>query len=361
MISLTGRMPTLPCTPLPPRDPFSSLGVLGCLPPELMLNMIAQMDFLSIVRFSQVSVQANAYVRSCHEFRSFLGSVPEAVKALCRLGILSLHSVANLYGALRAEECAICGESGPFLFLPTCQRCCDWCRKHHPSLQLIYRGQAVKYFGLSQQEAASLPIVHVRRAMVHGGAGPDHGGGWTIHGRAVVAQMARNLALSVHGSEAEVERAVMAQCITPSARAAGQYWTTAHRVRPRFDWLSVGTHRQDAHVPSHVPLGMAFDEYGTMATMVAPTLTKDGTLEHARWCQGCVSTRDSFRAWRHKKLVNAALMDSMKAYIPAEYRTDEYDPWEVMFGLPNRAWSRESFAQHVRGCPGAQRLLQNGS
>lgn len=58
MVYMTGRMPKLPSIPLQLRV-SSSLGHLCRLPPELMLNLIAQMDFLAIVRFSQVSVQAN--------------------------------------------------------------------------------------------------------------------------------------------------------------------------------------------------------------------------------------------------------------------------------------------------------------
>ncbi|KAK8113443.1 hypothetical protein PG984_013969 [Apiospora sp. TS-2023a] len=167
MISMDGRMPKLPCTPLQRRDSSSSFGILGRLPAELMLNMVAQMDFLSIVHFSQVCVQANGYVRSCSEYRDVLRFIPNAVKALRGLGILSLHSIAQLYDALRAEECATCGETGPFLFLPTCQRCCEWCRNYYPSLQLMFPSQARKYYGLNKQETDSLPTVHVRAASVH--------------------------------------------------------------------------------------------------------------------------------------------------------------------------------------------------
>ncbi|KAK7963502.1 hypothetical protein PG996_008807 [Apiospora saccharicola] len=360
-IAFDGRMPKLPITPLRLQDSSSSssFGILGRLPPELMLNIVAQMDFLSIVHFSQVCVQANGYVRSCNELRDVLRFVPEAVKALGIIGVLSLHSVATLYDAMRAEECATCGDTGPFLFLPTCQRCCEWCRKYYPSLQLMFRSQAGKYCALTQQETDSLPTVHVRRVWVKQGGGPRSGDAWTIHGQAVVAQTARDRSLSVHGSWLRAKQAVMARCVGPAARLTGQYWTKAHRARPRFDWF---TSEIRVGEPRQVPRRVTLDNYATMATMPFPTLTEDQTLEDARWCEGCVRTRAQFWDYRyhHFTEIGANIQEAMRASIPKEYRTVAYRPSVVLFGLPDRAWSRESFERHIRDYPGAQTLLKEG-
>ncbi|KAK8012924.1 hypothetical protein PG991_010299 [Apiospora marii] len=324
------------------------------------------MDLLSIVRFSRVSIQANGYVRSCHEYRDILRFVPDAVKALRRLGIHGQHTVANLYDVLRAEECAICGEAGPFLFLPTCQRCCNGCRKQYPSLRLMDRADAKKYCGLTKEQADSLPTVHVRKAMVH-----DNGQAWwgelPIHGRAVAAQAARNLGLAVHGSEAQAEQAVLRGCAGEKARDYARFWTGAHRGRPRPDWYRDGD--DDGGVSLSSLRGGLWDKrvtlcaYSTMATMPFPVLTRDGTLEHARWCLGCQRTNNAFRNWRnhHFTTLSAATEASMRASIPPEYRGQEYRPSKVLFGLTQRAWSRRGFAQHVRDCPGAQRLLEERS
>lgn len=233
------------------------------------------------------------------------------------MGILRLHSVADLYGALRTEECATCSKIGLFLFLPTCRRCCMWCRKYHPSLRLMNHIQAQKYYSLTKEETDSLPIVHIRKAMVRGEGDVYQ----PIHGRAIIVQAARDLALAVHGSDDGVERVVLKRCRSVNAREIVWFWTKAHRIRPRYDW------------------GVKLANYGTMTTMPFPTLAPDRTLEHARWCEGCQETSDSFRVWRrfHFTLIDAGIEESMRASIPPEYRAAEYHPSVVLFGLPDRA------------------------
>ncbi|KAK8065082.1 hypothetical protein PG997_011829 [Apiospora hydei] len=345
-ISMSGRMPKPQCIPLPRLGKPSSLGLLGRLPLELMLDIFKYLDFQSITRFAKVSVLANGYVRSCREYHDVLTIIPEAVKALRRLGILRLHSVTDLYHALRADACATCGEAGPFLFLPTCQRCCIWCRRYHPSLRLMTRAQAKKYYGLTKQQTDRLRTVHVRTAIT------------TIHGRSVAVQAARDLSLAVHGSEEAVHDAVLASCASSETRDAGCYWTLAHLLRPRDDWYveNLG--------PAPPPSGWQIEElaeYATMATMYFPTLTDDGTLGYALWCQGCETAHDRYRfevRSREPHEIDGGLREQMRDCLPLEYRTAEYHPSRAVLGLKDRAWWKESFLQHARHCPGAQNLLR---
>ncbi|KAK7968001.1 uncharacterized protein PG986_002278 [Apiospora aurea] len=350
-ICMSGRMPRPQCVPLPRlSNPSSSLGLLGRLPLELMLETLRYLDFQSITRFAEVSVLANGYVRSCREYRDVLTLVPETVQALRRLGVLSLHSVAAIYHALRADACATCGEAGAFLFLPTCQRCCIWCRRYYPSLRLMTRAQAKKYYGLTKQQTDQLRTVHVRNAMVYR---PNDMHYPAIHGRSVAAQAARDLSLAVHGSEEAVHKAVLAGCASSEARDAGCYWTRAHLLRPRDDWYveSLGS----APTPSGL-LNREQADHATMAAMHFPTLTdNDGTLEYALWCRGCEKTK--VRLWIGRMLDHGA-QERLRALLPPEYRTAEYHPNRVGLGLSDRAWWKESFLQHARHCPGAQALLR---
>ncbi|KAK8113442.1 hypothetical protein PG984_013968 [Apiospora sp. TS-2023a] len=154
---------------------------------------------------------------------------------------------------------------------------------------------------------------------------------------------------------------MMARCDGARTRAAGEYWNKAHRTRARHDWFLDGAHPEDAPAPTNPHIGAAIiGHYSTMATMPFSTLTQDRRLEHARWCEGCASIRTRF--WTLQSLhfgkISANTLEAMRASIPPEYRTAEYHPSVVLFGLPDRAWSRESFARHIRDCPGAQRLLK---
>lgn len=75
----------------------------------------------------------------------------------------SRFTAPQVSGVLHSDRCINCNEFGPYLFLPTCERCCLACLCHSNngikvSRFLVMRpSQAKHYFGLSERELREMP------------------------------------------------------------------------------------------------------------------------------------------------------------------------------------------------------------
>ncbi len=79
--------------------------------------------------------------------------------ALYQTGLLKVHSAASLQAALRSERCATCPQFGPYLFLPTCRRCCGYCLYRIFSWRVIPTEEARDLFGLEQGHIQKLGVL----------------------------------------------------------------------------------------------------------------------------------------------------------------------------------------------------------
>ncbi|KAL2258470.1 hypothetical protein VTK26DRAFT_8212 [Humicola hyalothermophila] len=75
-------------------------------------------------------------VRSHRQYRDLLQFAPKALLALAKTCVAHLHSVSVLHSALRADRCAGCRDFGPYLFLPSCERCCWNCLTLDPAFRM---------------------------------------------------------------------------------------------------------------------------------------------------------------------------------------------------------------------------------
>ncbi|KAK8113444.1 F-box domain-containing protein [Apiospora sp. TS-2023a] len=320
--ALYSKPPRVRHWPLRPRD--SSLGRLDKFPPEVMLMIIKQLDLRSITNIQSVSFQGDAYVRSCTEYRDLLTHVPRALEALGSLGLNRSHRVVDIHHVLQTEACTTCGDRGPFLFLPTCERCCKACLEYYPSFRLIKPSQAMRYFGLSKEHCRHLLAIHL----------PDRLGSRCclshLGPKAVSAKAARDFALAVYGSEKALAQAVKRKNIY---FPGWKYWHEAHREPPRRYGLA------------------------KMPAMPFPTLPKlpSAKLEMGLWCRGCDFAKDMVPRYTVWNVTD----EEIEAMLPLELLTGEYrySATRVLMDFADRAWSRDTFLEHVRHCPGAQRLI----
>ncbi|KAK7963501.1 hypothetical protein PG996_008808 [Apiospora saccharicola] len=276
---------------LRPRD--SSLGRLDQFPPEVMLMIIKQLDLRSITNLQSVSFQGDAYVRSCAEYRDLLTHVPRALEALCALGLNRSHRVMDIHHVLQTDACATCGDRGPFLFLPTCKACLAY----NPSLRFIRPADAKQYFGLSKAQCQELPTIHLpsHESLHLWGINMPYYCSWDD--KAVSAKAAKDLALTVYGSEEAMVEAVERLSRTRYQLGSKmEYWLDAHCVPPRHRWLSP---HKDGNIP-WPPMDPDSLQLEKVSSMPFPTLTKRPTekLELGLWCRGCVLAKDMllFRA-----------------------------------------------------------------
>ncbi|KAK8031283.1 hypothetical protein PG990_001017 [Apiospora arundinis] len=391
MMSIKGSVPSPRKTPLRAAETnssvSSSIGLLDKFPSEVVVMIMAQLDLQSLARFAKVSFQGDGFVQSCREYRDLLQFVPETIEAYCRLGLLDLHPVADIHRALWTAQCDTCCSPGPFLFLPTCQRCCLGCLDHNPALRLMTPTAAENMYGLTKSQVETLRVVHVRKENVHPGfAGLVGGRGrfffnygiveltYSPHDQVVVAQAARRLAIAAHGgSESAALARVQQKYEEDQSRGRRVSWTLEN-----LEWWFNG----HAQPPRHESLkkadvllrwgcrwclsgeGHSSAKYASMATMPFPTLTRgaeDGTLQLAEgpvWCWGCDVARVKFEWFRVGSYQNIREHEAW-ACIPARYSDSSWPPQKLIYMLADMAHTKESFLRHVQECPYSQWTLRH--
>ena len=124
-------------TDTPLADRLSSLGLLDCLPAEILSLVLGMLDTQSVPRFACASFKGAMLVRSHLQYQELRQHASQALAALAMTGTACLHSVRRLHAALRSDRCALCPDFGSFLFLPTGKRCCGPCLQFSPHCQMI--------------------------------------------------------------------------------------------------------------------------------------------------------------------------------------------------------------------------------
>lgn len=130
----------------------SSIGSLDTLPVELLHIICNSLDFRSLSRFARVCHRAKSIVESLSSYQRITKHASAALIALKRTDIIKFHTGATIHAALLSDECVSCQQFGPFLFLPTCERCCYWCLKRERSLRVITPRTAGICFGVSRAD-----------------------------------------------------------------------------------------------------------------------------------------------------------------------------------------------------------------
>ena len=315
------------------RDPVSSsIGLLGTLPPELLHFVFNMLDFQSLSRVSRVSLQGRAVVSSLPVYQSLQEHVPDALAVLNRTKLIGLHSVATLYATLKSEKCIACDHYGPFLFLPTCERCCYSCLAKNPSLWVMTTALATKCFGLTSRQLMRLPLLH------------SIPGVYSIRckisrqrsRRLVSVRAAKELAIMVHGSAKKMAHAVAARQIA---------FASPHELFV-YKYLQNASLNPQSQDPSTLPTyhNTPADDSCGMASIPFPSLSTNNALENGLWCRGC-----EFRDWGYTKL---PYLLSYLYFVPVDR-----SPYWVFRELQDRARSRAEFLDHITHCRGRDELM----
>jgi len=309
----------------------SSLGILHRLPPEITSIILSMLDIQSIIRFASISLQGRAFVRSHPAYPDLITFVPHVLVALGRVGLLRLHSVGELYAALKAEQCATCIEHGAFLFLPTCERCCWQCLCDNPSFRMLLPKEAKRYFGLLEKHLRQLHTLQVipGKYDITANAAPRYC-------RLVSARAAKALGLLVRGSAEKLAQAMERRCKPPGLIIKGRYLQSGPATPPISgqDLLFLPS---QGNIPT--------DAFFGKASIPFPSLSKSGGIEEGLWCRGCEVTLCRYDTLRLPNHVLATIVPP------------NCGPHRVLLGLERRARLKESFLNHLKHCYGAWRLL----
>lgn len=99
----------------------------GRSPLELKHETMFCLDLDSLDRLRSTTFSAKRDPGSLSIYKDLMQYVPTAISALHLTGLRREISAGQLHGILRTDCCSACGKSGPFLFLPSCSRCCWRC------------------------------------------------------------------------------------------------------------------------------------------------------------------------------------------------------------------------------------------
>ncbi|KAK4106711.1 DUF803-domain-containing protein, partial [Parathielavia hyrcaniae] len=136
------------------------LGLLGCLPFEIVSLICLELDVSSAFRFSHVSRSTREVLASIRELRHLSTHALECLCVLLRTGLAPRVDVLELHAALTAPDCSLCGSFGGFLFLPTATRCCLTCIASAPPMQVAYLSRVADATGVSAGELERrLPVL----------------------------------------------------------------------------------------------------------------------------------------------------------------------------------------------------------
>ncbi|KAG9251497.1 F-box domain-containing protein [Emericellopsis atlantica] len=307
----------------------SSLTSLDRLPPEIMSTLLDMLDIQSISRFARVSFRGDTFVQSHRAYRDLVAFAPQVLLALGRVGLIDLHSVAELHTALRTERCATCIEYGAFLFLPTCERCCWECLRYNPSLRMLLPKEAKRYFGLSERHLQRLRTFYVIPGKYGISANPA-----PEHCRLVSVKAARALGLVVQGSAEKLAHAMARRCKSTRLLVKGRYLQGEPAVSQGQDLLLLPS---QGNIPT--------DNFFGVASILFSSLSKSGRVEDGLWCRGCEVTLRQYDSLRLPR-------DVLATVVPPNC-----EPQRVLLGLERRAWSKESFLDHIKHCYGARQLV----
>lgn len=134
-----------------PSSATAKIGLLECLPTELVWNVCAALDVGSCFRLRQTNRRARQYVSGLHEYRMVARHALESLRAVLRTGISPHVTMSALYQALCTRGCQICGsEFGGFLFLLTVTRCCFNCIESSSRLGVVSLAAVAKGAGVSR-------------------------------------------------------------------------------------------------------------------------------------------------------------------------------------------------------------------
>ncbi|KAJ8130405.1 hypothetical protein O1611_g3223 [Lasiodiplodia mahajangana] len=306
----------------------SPLGSLDRFPPEIIYMVLDRLDAGTVARFSRVSIGGYTIVQDHLPYTSLVRYALLALAVLKEVQLIGLHSITELYAALQSKQCTFCNDFGPYLFLPTCERCCYNCHAGNPRLRMIEFEQAEAYFALTEESIQQLPIVCVPLRVFNL---RDHNPRWDCIHPLVSFEAAKNLAITIHQStENMVSKIEEMHDAHRSEWNRNESWELREHFSLKDRWFRNATY---LHEHGIIPEEDKDDFLGAAFTLF-PSVPKPGTVENGLWCTGCEL--------------------SLRRFNQGSFKTEL--PRETFASARLRAYSVESFRSHISLCDGALRF-----
>ncbi len=292
------------------------------LPLELLHIIFSSLEFESLGKLRLVNYAIKQTIEGMPAFRCMVEHASTALRALREGRLISEFSAAQLYNVLRTNRCVGCRDYGPYLLLPTIERCCFNCLTDNLSMRVISTSVAASCFALSGKSICSIP----RMYSISG----EYDYQWRSRRQWLLStKMVREFAVKLHGGEIEMYKKVDAN--------SSKVWTAY--IKKWQAWLLARRFNVPSPERPLLPnkrLNSADDPFRYMASTPFPSLDHQaGSVERGLWCQGC-SEQLSQGLNRGRSLGIEELEELMKKV--------------------RKAFSKQEMFDHVDNCPGAQSL-----
>jgi hypothetical protein len=301
----------------------------------------ASLDFQTLSRLSCTPLRNKAIVESLPAYRDFMKYAPHTLSALAKTRLIAVHSSAKFHANLRSANCVSCGKYGAFLFLPTCERCCNQCLWRNQSLWVIrsFQSQWPGSASTSQRQLETIPVMY----SIPGEYFVGHYISRRGRQRLLSVKSVRNLAISIHGSEEKVAKLVPAKPIVgyPGISVALYY---------KYKWLLEAPLKPFSTDPLKRPREEKApnDEWHGTASIHFPSLSPPNSVEAGNWCYGCKHTSDAYRSAQ------------LSSHMISEIVPPGFSPYFWFQGTLNRARSTSEHLHHIQHYYGVQQLIARG-
>ncbi|KAF3482574.1 uncharacterized protein GIQ15_05333 [Arthroderma uncinatum] len=317
----------------------SSLGRLDPLSLEILHEILYLLDIKSLSRLSRVSHRGRATVESLPIYRTLMKCVPDTLKALGQTRLLRFYTANQLRAVLRTKDCVICGKFGPFVFLPTAERCCYYCQLYHKRFRMISIPRAQTIHNLERRELNRLNVLN------------------TIPGvyKTQVVKKWRRLRLVTYDAASKLAKAKVAEERARNKSSAPIPGTNITTFGAPAGATNDGLDSENLMLACCMmpwpdsddsDLSPQNNEFGGMSSIQFPYLRPDNVLEHGHLCKGC--------EWVYSHYESKDLPDSVL------YDLELGSEYQVSHALQEkslRVMVKSEFLTHVAECYGAQKLL----
>lgn len=297
--------------PLKPGDTEPSLGALG-LPPEILRIIFTQLSFHDLQSVKAVNTHMHSQVVSVPEYQRIKAYAPVLHSALWITNLSEYFSISRIYDLLISSNCTVCGQFGPYVFLPGLQRCCQRCADYEMEFMPTSQAAAKKQFGVRNRDMKLLPKLLSMGGTYCSSTGEPK---------------------KYKGKRTLVSRA--------EARKLGS------KDPGNADWIAYKDVRSYQRNMALLPLPIL--------------LPKEGSVDRGLQCKGCMVA--------YKKTPTYC----MCAIVMPGGVEDSWEDWDddVVISkqssftcrhelAANRLHSKEGILEHVRGCEETNALLDNG-
>lgn len=245
---------------------------LGELPPELLRQVLQDLDLNSLRMLRRVNTTMRSLIESLPEYFLLKKHASYTLRIMDATRCTSYFPIRWIFQELCHSRCRTCSDFGPFLYLPTITRSCFKCNISRSEYQVAPTPDAMFRFGISRKDLKSIPIIYPLP------------GKWNKQRMVDVAQ-ARALGLRLHGSLKKMNRSFQTRFKERREKEelAWSKW--------REDVISRGSERREPryrHFPSELVDTFQASVWRLLGTTSFPHWDRQKrALESGLYCRAC--------------------------------------------------------------------------